>query len=181
MHFEIILNSKHFEIIQHMKASDKVRETLGFILFDHQSFIKKEGEQITFAQVVRDGFADWICRKNDWIVKFTYNELKEPDSNTFVFWQQNRNRFAAATILYVLIPFYKFKGNKPDKHGELILELLDCLVNDKIVRQEKIKELDLQYYWHNEFSLYLKKTLELLDMSDADFLKLDDVEDWLNA
>jgi hypothetical protein len=158
-----------------MKTSDKVRATLGFILFDQGSFIKKEGEQITFAQVVRDGFADWINKKNDWIVRFTYNELKEPDSNTFVFRFQNRNRFAAATILYVLIPFYKFKGNKQDNHGELILELLDCLVIDKMVCQEKIKELDLQYYWHNEFSLYLKKTLELLNMTDADFLKLDDV------
>ena len=165
-----------------MKAGDKVRATIGFILFDQSSFIQKEGEIITFAQLVRDGFEKWTNKKNDWLVRFTYNEIcnKEPDSETFVFWKQDRNKFTAALILHALIPFYKFRTDKKDKHGELILEFLDCLLY-KEIDKNKIKDLDLEYYWHNEFTIYLKKAFEVLDMTDLEFANLDNFDDWLNT
>jgi len=161
-------------------AEDKIRATLSFILFDQKSFSIQNNEKITFAQLVRDVFKNWLNRKNDWIVRHTYNELTEPDGETFVFWKICRKKCAIATILYAIIPFYKIKKNKPDKHGELILKLLNCLIDNKKINKKHIKYLDSEYYWHDKVPVYLKKAIELLDMTDDKFMNLPEFDTWLN-
>ena len=174
-----------------IEAVDKVRSTINFILFDNNSFKIKNNEIITFAQLVRNVFRDWLERKNDNIIRFTFLELLDkngqplnPDSEIFIFWYTNRIKFAASLFIYAILPYYKLynRNKKTDKHGELILELLDCLIDGKEFNKEHIKDCDLQYYWNNETSTYLGKIFELCNMTDYDFMNLpDDLDVWINT
>ena len=168
-----------------MKPGDKVRATLSYILFDQKSFDIQGEEIITFAQLVRNVFNDWINKRNDWIIRFTYKELpQELNNETFVFWKICRKRCAAAILLYSVVPFYKFSNDNEseDKHGVLILELLDSLLDaKKEINRDHITKLNLQYYWHDEVPRYLSKTLELLDMTDEEFMGLAEFDTWLNT
>lgn len=164
-----------------LTPGDKIRATISYILFDQTSFELKEIEIATFAEIVRIGFRDWINRTNDWIVRFTYLELpSDLDSKTIVFWKKDKKRFTAALFLYAIIGHFRFRKSKEDKHGKLILELLDCLIDGKEFDREKVDNVYLEYYWNNTTVAYLAKVTELLDMTEDDFMKLPDFDAWLN-
>ncbi len=166
---------------EQLGPEEKIRSVLGFILFDNDSHLIKNNETITFAQLVRDVFKNWINRENNWIVTHTYNELpNELDNEIIVFWKKDRIRFSAALFLYTIIPFYKLRKNKKDKHGELILELLDSLIDGKEFNKQYFQDCDLTYYWHHETASYLYKSKQIMDMSDETFKNLEDFDTWLN-
>ena len=164
-----------------MDQENKIRTILNFILFDYGSFIIKNNELITFAQLVKDVFKNWINRENRFIVTYTYKELPfKPDSDEIVFYKKDRIKFASALFLYCVIPFYKFRTHKKDKHGELIYELLDSLIKGEEFNKAHIKNFNLEYYWNEETSLYLYKIKEIMEMDEDTFKNLPDFDSWLN-
>ncbi|MCJ7636334.1 MAG: hypothetical protein MUO21_02485 [Nitrososphaeraceae archaeon] len=165
-----------------VKPSDRIRALISYILFDEKVFGPNDHEKSSFPNAVRIGFKDWIERKNDRLVRYTYLELPQDlDSDTFVFWKKDKKRFTAAVFLYAIIGHFRFRKSKEDKHGKLISELLDCLIDGKEVDREKVNNVYLEYYWNDTTVSYLAKVTELLDMTDDEFMKLPDFDTWLNT
>lgn len=167
--------------------SSRVISTLGFIIFDRPSFDNKPGEEISFAEFVKINFQNFVERKYDHLIRFVFNEVsrKKPSNNgIFVFWQEDRMKFAAAMFLYTVIPFYKYRGkNSPrrDKYAYLIIRLLDALLGNIDIIERDLIEFDLEHYWDTETVMYLRKVKELLAMTDEKFKKLDNFDGWLNS
>lgn len=164
-----------------VNPGDRIRALVSYILFDEKIYGPDNYEKSSFPNEVRYGFKHWIKRKNDRLVRYTYLELpSDLDSETIVFWKKDKKRFTAALFLYAIIGHFRFRKSKEDKHGKLILELLDCLIDGKEFDREKVDNVYLEYYWNNTTVAYLAKVTELLDMTEDDFMKLPDFDAWLN-
>lgn len=157
-----------------------VRRLLSFMCFSEKT-------KTCDFEKVRKAFSDWVegskplKERNREIIRIS-EELENviPETNDFLWYKINLNKFAGIILLYSVLGFYKSRVGKRDKHADLLIELMKCISEGNFPPKNILHEISLTYYWNDETMRYLSKTHELIQMSDEKFKNLPNLEVWLN-
>lgn len=90
-------------------------------------------------------------------------------SDDFSFLKRDQLKFVCAILIFLFSKFYRSQRNK---HGDVLLKLIDMMIN-KATRDDIdkiITELNLTYYYNDEIMAYSVKCTDILNLNPDEFL-----------